>query len=162
MSLDVQSQNIPSIRHITLIQQAVDLLRAQRIEKRKLTSNELRTITRASQYVDHLTPVGELQAGFEALASELRLAFRASREPDANVTIERSAVSFEANLEDLSVGYAQVGEHCRGLLVMNADHGPGVETVWMCSHFHPGPHTAEACARDELRSRMEGLNAGPV
>jgi hypothetical protein len=166
MAAEVESATVEKTLHEQeLVRRATVLLRAQRVEKRHLLTHEFRVVSRATAFLSRGFRGGD-QTDARLFEAELRQALGSGRLVLPRVSASRSRgvtsraappnhQSPDTEPEQLRVGYAQIGEHCRGVLMRNDERWPGQTPLWMCEHFHPGPTSALACASRELSGRSE-------
>ncbi len=149
-------------QRVAVMREAADLLRATRATGRRLSPAELRKVTTASRYLSQTVrnTFDYRQAALVAFEAELVLSLPppltsslSASEPHEGTTSSaqsRTAANDTRVFEDLEVGYAQIGERCRGILLVRGQHWPHDDSVWTCAHRHEGPTAAEACAAAEL------------
>jgi hypothetical protein len=159
-----------------LLRRATELLVAQRTERRRLRPHEIRLITSVTRVIVGRARelVLQNQASIAALTAEIRLSFKSlekgdrDREPVSVETVLRpianagasilpppSAAAVDATAM-LLASYGQLGETCRGVLTREGERWPADPAVWICTHRHPGPGSAEECAIAE-RDRRQSL-----
>jgi hypothetical protein len=159
-----------------LLRRATELLVAQRTERRRLRPHEIRLITSVTRVLVGRARalVVQNQASIAALTAEIRLSFESLEKGDRDKELAsvRTVLAPEANAgasilpppsvadldmtAELLASYGQLGETCRGVLTREGERWPADPAVWICTHRHPGPGSAEECAIAE-RDRRQSL-----